>query len=70
MRLWIVDCFHDAVAFSRSSYGVRELLAFASTNLLHLVSHGGGTIEAEYVNLLELGHPVITVSMMANQLPR
>ncbi|WP_415149034.1 hypothetical protein [Marinobacter psychrophilus] len=43
MRSGQIDCFPDAVAFPRSSSEVRELLAFASANSLHLISYGGGT---------------------------
>lgn len=43
MRSGQIDCFPDNVAFPRSSSEVRELLAFASANSLHLISYGGGT---------------------------
>lgn len=65
MRSGQIDCFPDAVAFPRSSSEVRELLAFASANSLHLIPYGGGTSVTGHINPLNLGQPVITVSMAA-----
>ena len=63
MHSGAVDSFPDAVAMPESSADVRELLAYAKVNNIHVIPYGGGTSVVGHINPDVGDKPVLTIDM-------
>ncbi|WP_323751066.1 FAD-binding oxidoreductase [Marinobacter sp.] len=63
LRSGDICTFPDGVAVPNTNEDIRKLLRYAQAHDVHLIPYGGGTSVAGHINPVDLGKPVLTVSL-------